>query len=30
MKLKLDKNFGTRTQHLFQDAGYDVQTILSK
>ena len=27
MKFKLDENFGTRTQHLFQDAGYHVQTV---
>jgi predicted nuclease of predicted toxin-antitoxin system len=27
MKFKLDENFGTRTQHLFRNAGHDVQTI---
>ncbi len=27
MKFKLDENFGTRTQHLFKEAGYDVHTV---
>jgi predicted nuclease of predicted toxin-antitoxin system len=27
MKFKLDENFGTRTQHVFKDAGHDVQTV---
>lgn len=27
MKFKLDENFGTRTQHLFQAHGHDVQTV---
>lgn len=27
MKFKLDENFGTRTQHLFQIAGHDIQTV---
>ncbi|MEO0114623.1 MAG: DUF5615 family PIN-like protein [candidate division WOR-3 bacterium] len=27
MKFKLDENFGTRTQRLFQDAGHDIQTV---
>jgi len=27
MKFKLDENFGTRTQHVFWDAGHDVQTV---
>ena len=27
MKFKLDENFGTRTQHIFRDAGHDVQTV---
>jgi predicted nuclease of predicted toxin-antitoxin system len=27
MKFKLDENFGTRTLHLFQEQGYDVQTV---
>jgi predicted nuclease of predicted toxin-antitoxin system len=27
MKFKLDENFGTRTQRLFMEAGYDVQTV---
>ena len=26
MKLKLDENFGTRTQRLFEEAGHDVLT----
>lgn len=30
MKFKLDENFGTRTQKLFQKKGYDVQTVLSE
>jgi predicted nuclease of predicted toxin-antitoxin system len=27
MKFKLDENFGTRTQHLFQQAGHEVETV---
>ena len=27
MKFKLDENFGTRTQHIFRDAGHDVATV---
>lgn len=27
MRFKLDENFGTRTQQVFRDAGYDVQTV---
>ena len=27
MKFKLDENFGTRTQHIFRDAGHDVKTV---
>jgi predicted nuclease of predicted toxin-antitoxin system len=27
VRFKLDENFGTRTQRIFQDAGYDVHTI---
>ena len=27
MKVKLDGNFGARTQHIFRDAGYDVATV---
>jgi predicted nuclease of predicted toxin-antitoxin system len=27
MKFKLDENFGTRTQHVFRDAGHNVQTV---
>lgn len=27
MKFKLDENFGTRTQNLFQIEGHDVQTV---
>jgi predicted nuclease of predicted toxin-antitoxin system len=27
MRFKLDENFGTRTQHIFKDAGHDVQTV---
>lgn len=27
MKFKLDENFGTRTQNIFQSAGHDVQTV---
>jgi len=30
MKFKLDENFGTRTQQLFQVAGHDVQTVRSQ
>ncbi|MCK4469747.1 MAG: DUF5615 family PIN-like protein [Desulfobacterales bacterium] len=27
MKFKLDENFGTRTQHIFEKAEHDVQTV---
>ena len=27
MRFKLDENFGTRTEHIFQTAGHDVQTV---
>ena len=27
MKFKLDENFGTRTQNIFRESGYDVQTV---
>jgi len=27
MKFKLDENFGTRTQQLFQTQGHDVMTV---
>lgn len=27
MKFKLDENFGTRTQQLFEHAGHDVKTV---
>jgi predicted nuclease of predicted toxin-antitoxin system len=27
MKFKLDENFGSRTQHLFQAYGHDAQTV---
>jgi len=27
LKFKLDENFGSRTQHLFQAYGHDVQTV---
>jgi len=27
VKFKLDENFGTRAQHLFQAAGHDVSTV---
>ena len=27
MRFKLDENFGSRTQHLFQAYGHDVQTV---
>jgi predicted nuclease of predicted toxin-antitoxin system len=30
MKFKLDENFGTRTQQLFQAQGHDVQTVRSQ
>jgi predicted nuclease of predicted toxin-antitoxin system len=30
MKFKLDENFGNRTQNLFLDAGYDIETVLSE
>src|SRR5438045_2177043 len=30
MKFKLDENFGTRTQQLFQVQGHDVQTVRSQ
>ncbi|MCL4863678.1 MAG: DUF5615 family PIN-like protein [Caldilineaceae bacterium] len=30
MKFKLDENFGTRTQRLFQEAGFDVHTVVQE
>ncbi|MBI5050619.1 MAG: DUF5615 family PIN-like protein [Nitrospirae bacterium] len=30
MKFKLDENFGTRTQELFQSHGHNVQTVRSQ
>ena len=27
MKVKLDENFGTRTQKIFRDAGHDIHTV---
>ena len=30
MKFKLDENFGTRTQQLFKQRGYDVHTVLDE
>ena len=27
MRFKLDENFGTRTQHIFNATGYDVKTV---
>ena len=27
MKFKLDENFGKRTEHVFEEAGHDVQTV---
>lgn len=27
MKIKLDENFGTRSQMIFQTAGHDVKTV---
>jgi predicted nuclease of predicted toxin-antitoxin system len=27
MQFKLDENFGTRTQHLFREAGHEIQTV---
>lgn len=30
MRFKLDENFGPRTQRLFRDAGYDVETVLDE
>ncbi|MBN1936084.1 MAG: DUF5615 family PIN-like protein [Anaerolineae bacterium] len=27
MKFKLDENLGTRTQNLFQSAGFDIETV---
>ncbi len=27
MRFKLDENFGTRTQHIFNAPGYDVKTV---
>ena len=27
MKFKLDENLGTRTQHLFKEAGHDIHTV---
>jgi predicted nuclease of predicted toxin-antitoxin system len=30
MKWKLDENFGSRTAHLFLDAGHDAETVLQE
>ena len=30
MKFKLDENFGTRTQKLFQDEGHNIQTVFAQ
>ena len=30
MKFKLDENFGTRTQHLFKESGYDVLSVVEQ
>ncbi|MCL6614147.1 MAG: DUF5615 family PIN-like protein [Firmicutes bacterium] len=30
MHFKLDENFGTRTRKLFEDAGHQVETVLSE
>jgi predicted nuclease of predicted toxin-antitoxin system len=30
MKFKLDENFGTRTQQIFQQRGHDVHTVLGE
>jgi predicted nuclease of predicted toxin-antitoxin system len=30
MKFKLDENLGTRTQHLFKEAGHDIHTVLQE
>jgi predicted nuclease of predicted toxin-antitoxin system len=30
MKWKLDENFGSRTAHLFIEAGYDAETVLQE
>jgi predicted nuclease of predicted toxin-antitoxin system len=27
MRFKLDENFGSRTQHLFREAGHDIHTV---
>jgi predicted nuclease of predicted toxin-antitoxin system len=27
MRFKLDENFGTRTQHIFETSGHDAQTV---
>ena len=30
MKFKLDENLGNRTRSLIQEAGFDVETVLSE
>ncbi len=30
MKFKLDENFGTRTQHILQSEGHDVETVIEE
>ncbi len=30
MKFKLDENFGSRTLHLFEEAGHDVHTVFQE
>jgi hypothetical protein len=30
VKIKLDENFGRRTQQIFLEAGHDVQTVLQE
>ena len=30
MKFKLDENFGTRTQQIFESQGHDIKTVLNQ
>lgn len=30
MKFKLDENFGSRSAHLFVEAGHDIETVLQE
>ena len=30
MRFKLDENIGSRTAHLFPEAGHDIETILTR